>query len=40
MNKIPTSNIQAPEKFQASNSKLSSHEFWSLAFEVSLEVGA
>jgi hypothetical protein len=39
--KIPSTNIQAPEKFQTPSSKSISHYLvWNLKIEVSLELGA
>jgi hypothetical protein len=37
--KAPSTKIQAPEKNQDPNSKRSTSGFWSLGFEVSLELG-
>jgi hypothetical protein len=40
--KTPSTNLQAPEKLKASNSKTACRirPFWCLKFEVSLELGA
>jgi hypothetical protein len=38
--KIPSTNIQAPEKFQTPNFNRRPNFVWSLNFEVSLELGA
>jgi hypothetical protein len=39
-NKIPNINIQAPEKLQATICNQRAADYWSLGFEVSLELGA
>jgi hypothetical protein len=40
MEKAPSTNLQAPDKLQISNTKKTAARVWMLAFEISLELGA